>query len=305
MTEQSSFDTRFDALLEEGRRAFEEDRLDDSLRVFEHAERWAQRCGESRRADRAFLNGCAVLVTVRRQEGLAPEELQRMREVLMAGEDDVNCRLAAYNIARAYEFQKEFRKGLFYARLALDRSRALDSADWLASSHNQIGNLLLAESRFDQACGEYEEALALLPSTPSRRKALILTNLGYALAVLGHQREGLPLLYKSLRMLRALGARREQVTPHLDLCFTLLEVGRFRHALRHGALALALAEEAHEPDSIKQALFLVGEATHQAAGAQEAREYFQRLQERYFPEASYLPDILLRVDVRNLINLKA
>lgn len=106
-------------------------------------------------------------------------------------------------------------------------------------------------------------------------------------------------------MLRGLGVRREQVTPHLDLCFALLEIGRFRHAVRHGTRALALAEEAGEPDSVKQALFLLGEATHQVAGAHEAREYFQRLQERYFPEASYLTDILLTVDVRKLINLKA
>jgi tetratricopeptide (TPR) repeat protein len=57
---------------------------------------------------------------------------------------------------------------LFYARIALDRSQVLESVDWLASSRNQIGNFLLAESRFDQALHEYEEALALLPADQTR-----------------------------------------------------------------------------------------------------------------------------------------
>lgn len=296
---------RFEALLDEGRHAFEADRLEDSLDLFERAEALARSHGDDRGADRAFVNTCAVLVTVRRAEGLAADTFHRMREILMAGDDAVNSRLAAYNIARAYEFQKEYRKGLFYARIALDRSRVLESADWLASSHNQIGNLLLAESRFETACEEYGVALDLLPEEPSRRKALILTNLGYALVVLDRRRDGLPLLYRSLRMLRSLGARREQIFPHLDLCFALLEGGRYRHALRHGAQALALAEDAGEQDSVKHALFLLGEAAQQAGEPSEARACFERLQERYFPEASYLPDILLTVDVRKLINLKA
>ena len=305
MMPDAPFEVRFDALLENGRSAFEADCLEESLHLFEQAEELAGRDGDRRSADRAFMNVCAVLVSVHRNQGIPAEALQRMREVLMAGDDPINSRLAAYNIARAYEFQKEFRKGLFYARIALDRSHLLESADWLASSHNQIGNLLLAESHFETACREYEVALGLLGPEPSRRKALIFTNLGYALIVLGRPTEGLPLLYRSLKMLRELGARREQIIPHLDLSFALLEVSRYRYALAHGACALALAEEAGEQDSIKHALFLLGEAAHQSGDASGARAHFQRLQTRYFPDASHLPDVLLAVDVRKLINLKA
>lgn len=301
--EEPPFDERFEALLERGRTEYAEDRLGDSLRTFEEAERFAERAGDPRSVDRAFANRCSVLMMVER--GLPAEMLQRLREILVAGHEAVNVRLAAYNIARAYEFQKEFRKGLFYARIALDRSRLLDSADWLASSHNQIGNLLLAESHFEAGCHEYEVALDLLPTEPSRRKALIFTNLGYALVVLGRPQEGLSYLYRSLRMLRGLGAHREQIIPHLDLSFALLEVGRYRYALAHGARALALAEEADEQDSIKHALFLLGETAQQAGDPKQARAIFERLQDRYFPGATYLPEVLLAVDVRKLINLKA
>jgi len=305
MLPAEQIDREFERLLDEGRRHLAAERLDEALRTYEEAEVVAQARGDARGAELAFVNRCAVLIPMTRAQGLPSEMMNRLREVLMAGRDDVNCFLAAYNIARTFEFVKEHRKGLFYARIALDRSRVIGSIDWLASSHNQIGNFLLAESHFEDACGEYEEALRLLPAEASRRKALILTNLGYGLVVLERPQQGLRLIYQSLRMLRRLGARREQVIPHLDLCFALLEVGRFRHAVRHGTQALALAEEAGEPDSIKQALFLLGEATHQTGGAQEAREIFQRLQERYFPEASHLADVLLTVDMRKLINLKA
>lgn len=300
----TTFAVRFDALIEEGRALLAAERLPEALRVLEEAERLAEESGDRRGADRAYANRCAVMIAIDR--GLTAESLHRLREILMAGDDAVTSWLAAYNIARAYEFAKEHRKGLFYARIALDRARLLASADWVASSRNQIGNFLLAESRFDQACEEYEGALELLADeSPSLRRAKIFDNLGYAFVVVGRNREGLALLYRSLRILRGLGARREQIFPQLDLCFALLEIGRYRHALRHGAAALALAEEADEQDSIKHALFLLGEAAQQSGDAPSARASFERLQVSYFPGASYLPDVLLTVDVRKLVNLKA
>ncbi len=304
MTSNESFDPRFDALIDEGRAHLEAERLEEALRLFEQAEALAEELKDRRAADRAYVNRCAVLIAVDR--GLAPESLQRLREILMSGDDAVSCRLAAYNIARSFEFSRDYRKGLFYARIALDRSEALGAVEWLASSHNQIGNFLLAESQFQEACGEYEAALEQLAEEDETvRKAAIYDNLGYAYVILGRVRHGLTLLYRSLRRLRELGRSRETILPHLSLCFALIELGRSRHALRHGAQALALAEAAGEEDSIKHALFLLGEAAQQIGDPAKARELFERLQERYFPEASYLPDVLLTVDVRKLINLKA
>lgn len=304
MTANEPFDPRFEALIKRGRAHLEADRLEEALRVFEEAEGLAGELDDPRAADRAYSNRCAVLIAVDR--GLPPESLQRLREILMAGDDGVTSWLAAYNIARAYEFAKEHRKGLFYARIALDRACLLETSDWVASSRNQIGNFLLAESKFDAACEEYESALALLPPDQgSVRQAAIFDNLGYAYVVLGRLEQGLALLYRSLRRLRALGGHRETILPHLSLCYALIEQGKHRHALRHGARALALAEEAGEEDSVKHALFLLGEAAQHTGDPATARELFERLQERFFPDAAHLVDVLLAVDVRKLINLRA
>lgn len=300
--EHPPFDERIEALLERGRSEHAAERLAEAIDAFCEAERLAEELGDRRAADRAFLNRCTC--TLKLERSLEPAAIQRLREILMAGEDVMNCFLGAYDLARAYECFKEHRKGLFYARIALDRSLVLGAEEFLAPSHNQIGNFLLAESRFQEACEEYAQALDLLPPEPAVPRGLILTNLGYAKVVLG-QYDGLALIYRSLRMLRSLGVRRERIFPHLDLCFALFEVGRYRHALRHGARALALAEEAAEHDSIKHALYLLGETAQQSGDPESALELFKRLQERYFPDASYLPDVLMTVDVRKLINLRA
>ncbi len=302
MTEQPRFDERFEALLEKGRAEHQAERLDEARATFAEAERLAEELGDHRAADRAYVNRCTAALRI--ESGLEAASVHRLREILMAGEDSVTCFLAAYDLARNHEWTKEHRKGLFYARLALDRARLLEGSEWVAPSLNQVGNFLLAESRFQEACENYEQALTLFPAAPSQPKAMILTNLGYARVTLGRL-DGVSLIYESLRMLRSLGARRDQIFPHLDLCFALLELGAYRHALTHGAAALALAEEIGDEHSTKNALFLLGDAAQLAGDEGGAREHFRRLQERCFSDSPQLTELLLTVDVRKLINLRA
>lgn len=305
-TDQRRHARRLDELFLAGRSKVDEERLREALPLFEEAERLARQTGDAKAADRAWLNRCAVLIAMQRVEDLSLEVFHRMRQLLMAGDDPVACWLAAYNMAQAYELKKEYRKGTFYARIALDRARLLDSGEQLASSFNQLALLLLGRSHFDEAREAFEAALDLLPSEEtSVRRAAVLDNLGYACVVLGDRREGFRHLVSSLRSLRRLGRRREQIFPHLRLCFAHLEIGRARHALRHGVRALALAEEFAEPISIQYALFLLGEAAQRAGDSVGARAHFERLHHQYFPDNPRLADLLLAVDVRHLVNLKA
>ena len=54
--------------------------------------------------------------------GRGDSELPRLREILVRNVDPVNCRIAAYNIARHYELTKNYKKSLFYARITLGRA---------------------------------------------------------------------------------------------------------------------------------------------------------------------------------------
>lgn len=293
-------------LMDRGRGQIGAERLDEALATFEAAERVAEAQDDPVGADRAWLNRCAVLIASQRLDGVGGRMLHRMRSILTEARDALNCWLAAYDIAQAYELTKDYRKGLFYAKVALDRAEVLGHRDWLASSYNQLGNLLLAESRFEEARDALEHARELLSDdADSVRRSSILGNLGYVDIVLGHQREGFLLLYSSLRTLRKLERRREQAFAHLDLCFAHLEAGRLRDAMRHGMRSLGLAEEFGEPVTMQYALFLLGETAQLLGNPEEARSHFVRLQQLYFPDNPRLPDILLSVGVRGLVNLKA
>jgi hypothetical protein len=91
----------------------------------------------------------------------------------------------------------------------------------------------------------------------------------------------------------------------IDLCYGHLELGRFETAERHGRRGLELAEKIGESDWIKNALYLLGEAAVLAGADGRAYAWFHELQRRYYPAQSHLPDLLLSVDIRKLINLRA
>lgn len=258
--------------------------------------------GDERTIDRAFCNLAAVKIEIGQ---ISDCDLIRLREILMRNIDPELCRLAAYWLARAHELKKGYKKALFYARISLDRATALGRQDWIASSYNTLGNILIAESYFEQARLDYEQALAMLQPGRSLERALILDNLGYCRTVEGHTTEGFRYLYESLRTIRALGAYGYEHLPRIDLCFAMLEVGRYRTAYRHGLIALKIANLVKDDGTAKNALYLLGEAANLANDTREARAHFRTLQERFFPNDRYLPDFLLAIDVRKLINLRA
>ena len=292
---------RYDELRDRANALLQAGTLPAAQGLFEEALVLARDLGEPELVDRAYCNLAAVVVETEKRATVLPE----LRRILMSNRDPENCRLAAYHIARAYELAKETKKGLFYARIACDLSVRLGRDPWIASSHNQMGSLLLADSFFDEACRHYELALELMPDATEVLRALILDNLGYCRLVQGRHAEGFRNLFASLRMLRRLGTRLWEVFPHLDLCFGYLEIGRLRPAARHSMLALDLAEEVGDEQSTRNAMYLLGETANLSGDHEGAFRQFETLQKRFFPGESYLPNFLLAVDVRRLINLKA
>jgi len=291
----------FEELRSLAHRAVDAGRLEEAQSFIEQALAWAREHGTQQQVDHASCNRAALAIQLGRGEG----ELAALREILLRSGDPATNRLAAYHLSLHYEVVKNFKKSLFYARIARDRANVLGVPEWLASSHNQLGNALLGESLIDEASREYEQALELMPGERSVVRALVLNNLGYCRVLQRRSHEGYALLYEALSDLRKFRALRYQVLPHLDLCFAHLETGRYRLANRQGMLALRLAEETGQIDSIKNALYLLGEAANLSGDTETAREHFTRLHREFFPDQTYLPGFLLAVDVRKLVNLHA
>lgn len=286
-------------LREQWQRLVEAGRLEEAEVVLQHALTCAQALGEQVHVDAMVCALSAVAINLGRGEG----ELGKLREVLMRSSDPANCRLAAYNLSVYYQFTRNYKKSVFYARIACDHARQVNR-ELNGYTRNQLGNALLGESFVDAACQEYETALELVTGRGVWR-ARILNNLGYCRVLQKRIAEGYSCLYQSLRLLRSFAAERFQALPHLDLCFAHLETGRYAQAERQGAAALALAEKLGDSDLLKNALYLLGETANLRGDTERARGYFTRLQSDFFPEWPYLPGFLLAVDVRTLVNLHA
>lgn len=271
--------------------------------LVEGAVEWARAHGGPVLLDRVLCNRAAIAIELGRGSS---DQIAALRAILMRSEDVENAFLAAYTIARHYELAREARKGLFYAQVARDRAEALDGGR-RGECLNLIANFQVSASRFEEALASYAEAEALLrdPALSTLRSAVIGYNVGYCMVVTGAVRSGLSKLYRSCRALRRLGARRHSMLAACDLAFALLEAGSPRHAARHAARALALARQCGDEAARKNALYLAGAAATASGDAVGARRSFVELQGSFFPEADYLPDLLLQVDVRQLVNLKA
>jgi tetratricopeptide (TPR) repeat protein len=261
----------------------------------------ARETGDDNRVDHAFCNWAEPAIEL----GQSEEPLRELRRLLLRSSDLENRYRASYHVARAHELKKEYKKALFYARAARACADDLGRADWRAASLNQQGNLLLAESRADEARELYAGALELMPRQSPVWRARVLDNLGYCEILAGRFQKGFGLLFESLRAIRRARAPLFEISTRLDLCFAYMEVGRYRSATIHGEVALRLSEELGDDESLKNALYLLGEAANLANDPATARARFTRLQRTFFPENVFIPDFLLSVDVRKLINLKA
>ncbi len=288
----------YEQLRDEGRHAIEAGHLAEALEIFEQALERAHEREDENLADLAVCNRSAALIWLGRQQ----EVMSPLRQILVRNRNARTCALAAYNLSRAHELNKEHKKGLFYGRIARDRAIAIG---WLvAESQNQIGNCLMHDSHFKQAAAEYRQALDLLSEEPTVLRALVAVNLGYCLMMQGDIRAGARLSFQSLRCFRRFGARLYEIWPHLDLCYAYLELGRIRRAREHGRLALAIAEENGETGRIKTALFLLGETERCAGDLEAAWEPLSRLQQDFYPESPQVVELMLAVGMRQVVNLR-
>ena len=277
-----------------------------ALATYESMHACARRIGDASLVDLAFCNRAAVAITL----GEVEEPIAGLREILLRSQNVENCAFAAYHIARAYELRKEFKKSLFYARIARDRAEQLGHPQRRASAYNQIGNALLAESLFEDAAASYRHALSLAPTEleheqQGEAQLIYMANLGYCEVVLGRIRSGISRLYHVLRFARREGSRRLEMMARIDLCFANMERQRLARADRHGRRAYALAKEIGEVDELKNALYLLGEVAVLDDRLDDARTWFGELQRRFFPQQTKLADFLVGVDVRRVINLRA
>ncbi len=300
----------FDTLRDRGRELGNSGAYAEASAVYRRAAEVAAAAGDDDRADEAVCGWG----TAETELGNGVEVMPELRRVLLDSTVDHNCWLASYTLARAQELEGQIRKAIFYVRLSLHHSAYVDRPGLAATSRNLLGNLLLAEGCGAAAAAEYRLAISDFDGAPPTWTATAQVNLGYCLlanAFEGNRRrparlrEGLRLTYRCLRTLRSEQAGPLLVWPHLNLCFAYLEMERLEGAERHGRRALELAEHHENRDVVKNCLYLLGQTAMLQRNTEAARQFFGELERRFYPERNGLAAMLMSLDLRQLVNLRA
>jgi tetratricopeptide (TPR) repeat protein len=283
-------------LLEKGEYAAALGVYDESLDV-------ATRTGDPAFVDWIFSCRAAAAA----EAGPAEAELVELKRILLRGREGQTAFRAAYTAARIYELRHDYRKAAFYARLARQHAAEIGDPLLLAGAESTQGTLLAVDSRFEEAAECYRRALEV--SAPPARvsalaRALWQDNLGYCLIALDRTSEGLPLVHDALETIEKAGATAHTVFPLLDLCFGYLKGDRYEEARYFGEACLERAPLSGDDTVERNALYLLGEASHLSGDEESARDYFDRLASLY-PDFRNLRAYLEVFDFRNVINLRS
>jgi tetratricopeptide (TPR) repeat protein len=301
MADPAALRGEYESLKERASETLRQGNLQGALELFDRAHALSRDLGEPSLEDMAYCNRSAVAIRLQRGDQCEPT----LRQMLLRTSDSLVAYLSSYHLAQACDARKDYKKALFYARIAHRYAAALEDGEYQASALNEIGNARMALNDFHGALGEYSEAAGLLGPGETERRAFVLANLGYCLLLLGRLEQGFDAVIRGLRVARRVRAPRAESLGRLCLSFGHLLIGRPWYAARHGGEALELAEEQGDERTMKYALLLLGESYKQGGKTLVARECFDVLQQTYYPGMPQVPEMLLEVDVCRVINLRA
>ncbi len=251
--------------------------------------------GDQEASDRLVCNRAICAIEL----GDGEEQLPLLREVLSAHRSVQSAFLSAYCLSVAHLYGGQPRKALFYAQIAEAKAHASASRGWITSSLNQRGNAHVAVSQLEEARRCYEQALHFVDANDSARPLVILQNLGYLDALAGRFVGALRRLYRACRGMMAAGTSSALV--HIDLSWTLAQVGRADLSSRHARRALVLE---CRPQNRKAALLLAAQAAKEL-GDTTAFSSFAAELARQYPGFLHLRDLLGSANLLPVLNLRA
>ena len=294
--------SRFWQLMKEGYTLVQTSRLPEALANFEKARAIASGSHDRGLADKAFANKSMVLLEM----GEYAKAARGLREIILRSPDDETTCGASYNLSISLRRQGQYQKACFYARLAMEKSRAVKDPGWTARCHNLMGNLHLMQSRLDAALREYRKALAIRLREKTLNKfgvGILKDNIGYCLILLGRSEEGIAEILEGLTLAEEVGNTRCVCECAHDLAFGLMQTRRLEEAEGHGERALQLAEANGFQDIVRNCYYILGEINH-LKGDDARRDHFFYLLQQMHPNLPFLRDFLCAFDVSKIIALR-
>lgn len=229
-----------------------------------------------------------------------------LREILLGSRDHRILFGAAYNLAVSQRKQGRHERARFYAAKAMHSAARLKDPGSRAGCHNLMGNILMNESRLDEALVEYRKALRIRKRQKTDVRfstAILLENIGYTYLLKRQFRRGTRLVAQALGLATEVGAKRCMAESYQDLCYAALRIGAYDEANEHGEKALALSREHGYKDVEKNCYYLLGEAAHLDGRPVDRDRHFESLQ-RLHPELPFLTEFLCAFDLSDVLTLK-
>lgn len=251
----------------------------------------------------------AELITIGKAEALIAAdrdgaEIQKLPQIVMRRRSPRHVYMAAGVLMRRYNEAEDRKRALFYGEIARDAAKEHGEPLPYASVLNVYGIVLTSDSRFNDACIAFEEAIVTLgtvqPATTSTvtLRASIIGNLGGAKIMADDFEEGIYLINTALPDLTSEYAKAEACG---DLCLGYMQLERYEEAEYYGREALDLACVARQS---RNANHLLGELMVRTGRHDEAEDFFDVVA-GYYPEyGSRVRELLMSVDLLKVVNWK-
>ena len=229
-------------------------------------------------------------------------EVNELPRVIMRRRNLRHVYLAAYALQYKYRLENDLKRALFYGQLALRTAEDAAEHSWRRIVLLELGNIYELDSQIGTAIECFEESLAISEESAANRDkdlshSYALENLGYCLLLQGKIEEGLARVNEALALLTDPIGRAE---AYIDLCYGYVESGEFEKALLYGEAGLEIAKD---PRQIRNAHYLLGEASYKSGDAEAADFHFSELA-KFYPQFRNLKNLLFAIDLRSMVNLK-
>ncbi|HUP44990.1 MAG TPA: hypothetical protein VM779_05710 [Thermoanaerobaculia bacterium] len=270
--------------------------METALELYDQA--YAAAAGEELR-ELITINKADVLIAMEQTTG----EVQKLPAIVMRRRNPHHTFLAAYALTYKHRLQNDVKRGIFYAQIALNTALEANEPLWELGAHNELGGLYEIDGDFASAIQSFERALDLVvhvsdPAERSLSRGAALQNLGASTMLDGRVEEGVARIHEALPLIVSPSSLAE---AYIDLCYGSIEMERLEDAAAWGTKGLELASENRQ---IRNAHYLLGEAAYKSGHVEIAEFHFAQLA-KFYPGFRHLKNLLMAVDLRSMVNLKA
>lgn len=276
-----------------------EARLAEAEATFLAALREAEGRKLSSLAGRAYCNWAAVRLENGKPSGLR-EGLSR---TLGQSPDGKARQLSAYYLAILYNCESRYKAAGLYAEMSSRLADSLQEPQGRASSLHLLGLMRLKDGCLTSAGEHLRDSLEISMRAGSYLHSLItMSTLGYCLSLAGSLSGSLWMLEEVEDALGIPGWKLYEPSLRLNLGFSYLETGDLEDSIEQGRAALASLDQRGPLGDKKFAYYLLGEAYAQMESDEEAKAWFDILQEEFYPQYPELAETLLDVRTSRWVN---